>query len=101
VSFSRKHTNKPTKLFGSAIETNTIIGMRLHIGEQDRAYSKNRYFGRQLLAEVDMTPNQFSELITTMNVGEGIPVTIRYFNGEDIPHIPEDKGVDKKQKTGI
>lgn len=41
------------------------------------------------IIEVDMSAAQFAELLTTANVGLGVPCTIRYVNNEKIEDPPE------------
>jgi len=44
-----------------------------------------------MITEVELSAGQFAELITTMNVSDGVPCTIRYANGAPIPDIPVQK----------
>ena len=46
------------------------------------------YMPEGVLFKADMSYTQFAELISTMNVGTGIPVTLRYIKGEgDMPPV--------------
>lgn len=47
------------------------------------------------LIDIRMTYNQFAELVSTMNMGEGVPVTITRFNGSSIPY----ESVNKIKRT--
>jgi Cdc6-like AAA superfamily ATPase len=38
-----------------------------------------------------MTEHQFAQLLTTMNQGDGVPVTISHVNGKRTPPLPETK----------
>jgi len=40
------------------------------------------------IAIVELSPAQFAQLLTTMNVGDGVPCTIRNVDGESIPNVP-------------
>lgn len=73
-------------LFGSSIEHNDRIAMTLKHGKWDRQLHDDSYFGRGIIAEVEMSYSQFAECITAMNVGDGVPCTIRYTEKDG--HIP-------------
>lgn len=60
--------------------------MKLKHGEQDRHLHGDNYYGRGLIAEVKMSYSQFAECITAMNIGSGVPCTIRYTEKDG--HIP-------------
>jgi len=53
-----------------------------------RTFSDDWYHGggRQFI-EVALTFAQWAEFISTLNVGEGIPCTVNYFNGVTMPYI--------------
>lgn len=88
LGFNRaQSTNTP--LFGSSIVHNNIITMRLHTAELCRHLSRDWVFARKLITEVYMSPTQFADAITGLNVGDGIPVTIRYITGDAANERPE------------
>jgi hypothetical protein len=89
ASFSRT-TGGKGNVFGSSIQHSHII--RLSIRRAERIRSElhyDTYHGREELIEVEMSPSQFAELITSLNCGEGTPVTLRYVGGERIEDCPE------------
>ena len=77
LAFSRK-TGGSTPLFGSSIEHRDTISMRLYHADITRALHYDSIFGNKLIAEVEMSYSQFAEAITSMNMGSGVPVTIRW-----------------------
>lgn len=85
IGFSRVSGGENT-LFGSSIKHNDRIVMTLKHGEQDRHLHDDWYYGRGLITEVEMSYSQFAECITAMNVGDGVPCTIRYTEKDG--HIP-------------
>lgn len=74
------------ELFGSKIENNTTIALTIKEGERDEEYGSERYWGGPIVVEVEMSQNQFAELITTPNVNDGVPCTIRRREGVSIPY---------------
>ncbi len=89
IGFSRVSGGENV-LFGSSIKHNNRIVMTLKHGKQDRHLSKDWYYGHRLIAEVEMSYSQFAECITAMNVGDGVPCTIRYTEKDGyIPAIAE------------
>ena len=67
-----------THLFGSSIQHKNTIVMTLKHGELNRQLNEDYYFGREVIAEVEMSFSQFAEAITAINVGDGVPCTIRF-----------------------
>ena len=84
VGFSRITHSVPKRLFGSNVACNTTIQLKIRAGAVtrdsfcDHAYSD----GRMPYITVEMTPNQFTELITCMNCGDGVPCTITQKDGK-------------------
>jgi hypothetical protein len=83
-----------TNLFGSSIEHRSIITLEISTAEIQRTLSQDWVHSNKQLIEVDMSPTQFADMVTSLNMGDGVPVTIRKFNGktmEDCPHISKRK----------
>lgn len=95
VSFSRRQGN-PGVLFGSPIENHNSY-ITLSVCTAEKVYDRvggERYYGnhRGSLLEIDLSPAQFAELLTTMNVALGVPGTLRYLKGEAIERPKPSKG---------
>ena len=89
IGFSRVSGGENT-LFGSSIKHNDRIILKIKHGEQNRHLHEDWYFGRGLITEVEMSYSQFAECITAMNLGDGVPCTIRYTEEDgNIPVIAE------------
>ena len=76
LSFSRVSSSGGVPLHGSDLTHSTFIKMELRHGSKERDLSRDWYFAESLVSEVWMSQNQFSELITSMNIGDGVPVTL-------------------------
>ena len=86
-------------LFGSSIEHNNKIQLTLKTAAVERNLSTDWYYGRRTLFAVEMSQTQFADLISSMNVGDGVPVTIRDMNGERMPPVPfESKAEQHRQE---
>lgn len=86
LNFSRVSSGKPTHLFGSSIPHNETIRLKISPGMVERNLHSDWYMagnGHPFI-EVEMSHSQFSESITSMNMGSGIPVTIRRINGKGV-----------------
>jgi len=70
-------------LFASKIPVNTCVALRINTAGVEDEYGSERVFAKKQLIEVYLTPNQFSELLTTMNVGSGVPCTIKRIQGRN------------------
>lgn len=54
----------------------------MYKSEQERSLSSDTFYGHSPFAEVWLSPTQFAELLTTMNVGSGVPGTLRSKDGK-------------------
>lgn len=77
LGFTRVTSNYGVAMFGSDLKHNSFIRMDLHHASLRRGLNHNWYHADGLIASVEMSNNQFAELITSMNVGDGIPVTLK------------------------
>lgn len=95
LMFSRTSSSDRT-LFGSSIKHNNTITMTLKEGGVERDLNHDFYIGEKMIAEVEMSQSQFAELITSMNCGDGVPVTIRWLRG--IGNIEPCPFIDKRMQ---
>ncbi len=80
-------------MFGSELRANSCIRMTVERGVEEWSLHEKRYFSdNKPLIEVDLTAAQFAELLTSMNVGSGIPCTINRTETDwKIPHIADEE----------
>lgn len=72
-----------SRLFGSALEGHdTSISITIREAKVGHDLSQNWFYGDKIIAEVHMSQAQYAEMITTPNVGNGVPCTIRYRHTE-------------------
>ena len=95
LGFSRCQSGG-TYLAGSPVRSMEFIKLSLKHSEMHRDLSHDRWFARGQIIEVWLSPAQFATLLTSMNVGDGVPCTIRYADGEDKPMPPQPDCVNAK-----
>lgn len=79
-------TGSDNSLFGSSIKHGTVIRIRIRPAHYKRDLCNDRHYSKEKsIVEVDLSPTQFAEFITSMNMGEGVPCTIRQLNGQSGP----------------
>jgi len=103
VSFTRT-TGNPGRLFGSPLRNHeSYVTLRVSKAVRLNSHGQDRYYGshRGDVVEVSMSAAQFAELLTTMNVGLGVPCTINYVGGKRLEKPPEDMEleVEKVRRT--
>lgn len=93
LAVDKVSSNVAKPLFGSSIKHRDTIRLTLKRGKVCRKLNQDWFFGGERLFEVEMSYAQFAQIMTSMNVGDGIPVTLCHVNGEgEIPPCPfEDK----------
>lgn len=75
-------------LFGSSIQNHQTITLTVSRASHHRSLGNDQYFGKSEVIEVEMSETQFSQLITSFNMGSGVPVTIKRLKGEMYPNPP-------------
>jgi hypothetical protein len=82
ISFNR--TSGSAVLFGSPFNHQHYITMRVHRAQVQRDLHETSIFKASGLPyiQVEMSASQFSEAITSLNLGTGIPCTVAYANGK-------------------
>ena len=79
------------RLFGSSIDSLNIIELTICHAEVHHRLGSDHFMGDKEIIRVAMTEHQFAQLLTTMNQGDGVPVTIMHVNGKPTPPLPEMK----------
>ena len=92
VGVSRVSHSHGTSLFGSSIKHSNSIMLRIKTAEVERHLNRDWYYGKDQLIEIEMSSTQFAEMITCMNMGDGVPCTLRYLGDyKRIENPPEVK----------
>jgi hypothetical protein len=89
-------------LFGSSVKNNNVIALTIYQAEVNRHLSHDWYTAKSPIIEVVLSPLQFAELITTMNIGFGVPGTLVRHNGEyfKFPKMPSKTEQFKEEISG-
>lgn len=75
-------------LFGSSIKHNTYMTISLHTAHVSRELSNDFICPDKTLFEVDMSPSQWAEFVSSVGVGAGVPCTIRWRDGHRTEQCP-------------
>ena len=86
LSLSRVSCSQGQNLFGSSVRPHNIVTLKISTAKRQREFQKDWIHDDKTLIEVEMSPAQFAEAITTMNVGCGTPVTLKYVTGDKSNH---------------
>jgi ElaB/YqjD/DUF883 family membrane-anchored ribosome-binding protein len=89
LSFNRVSCHGGEALYGSELQQNTVIEMNLYTSRTRRGLGRDWYYADKKIVSVTMSQNQFSELITSMNMGDGIPVTLNFTREDGVIESPE------------
>jgi len=79
------------RLFGSHLDNHRDkIQIVVSTAYRQHSLSRDRFFRDQELIELEMSPVQFAQAITTLNHGDGIPCTLKFVTGKgEIEPVPE------------
>lgn len=98
VGISRRSSSGANPLFGSNIQHQHTITLTIKRAENNRHLNNDWFHGKEQLIEIEMSGSQFAELITSFNMGDGVPCTIRQFNHQNYPDPPYENPIDIFQK---
>lgn len=88
ISFSRIQSTG-ANFYGSELKQDHYITMKVTESEINRTLSRDWYHSKRApLIEIRMSSNQFSELITSMNRGDGTCCTIEMVNMKPVEPLP-------------
>jgi len=88
ISISRIQGNN--KFYGSELPQSHYIEINIHQSKTERNLNQDWFYTTGVpKITVRMTSGQFSELITSMNIGSGSCCTIEYLDGKKIDPLPE------------
>jgi len=92
VGFSRVQ-GSTGRIFGSSLpDQSTFIRLRVTRGTRRHHLGRDWYHGdHKTMVELDLSAAQFAELLTSMNMGSGIPCTLRFAEGRQMEKCPEEK----------
>jgi len=89
ISFSRISTTGE-RFYGSELTQDHYIEMVVKHSEITRELTNDHYFGRGApVIKLRLSTGQFSELITSMNMGDGVPCTLEMIEGRVIEKLPK------------
>jgi len=92
------------RLFGSSIRSHGhFIALRIQRARRMHDLSHDWYTSadRTPIIEVHLSAAQFAELLTTMNMGDGVPCTIRHMGAERMEDPPDTDTEAEKVQTGF
>jgi hypothetical protein len=70
-----------TALVGSEIKHTHYFHLCIKEAEKSESFGKIDFFGRKSLIDIYLSPNQFLDIMTQLNVGDGTPCTLSYVDG--------------------
>lgn len=66
------------ELFGSDVTNHNTIRLTVKHAVKHRELGRDWTMGDDIICEVELSALQFAELLTNMNMGDGVPCTIKY-----------------------
>lgn len=97
LGFHRVTCSSAQPLYGSSIKHRDTIMLTLKTGHMRRNLNEDWYYGDRTLFKVEMSATQFADLITSLNQGDGVPVTIRYMKQGDLKKCEEPPYIDRNE----
>lgn len=87
-----RHRRPATALYGSSIKHENTIRLRVAPAQTYRKHNTDYVYAAvspmDAYVDVEMSYAQFAEAITSLNMGAGVPVTVRYANGRKMAPCP-------------
>lgn len=94
ISISRTNGGSVNRFVGSTVPSETAISIKVYQAEKTSSkFDKERFIPTKGIVTVELTPSQWAELITSLNIGVGSPCTITRLNGKRIEQTYETESV--------
>lgn len=81
ITLGRVSSGGAHPMYGSSVKHRNTIRLTVHHGECKRMLAGDWYSPRDKIVEVEMTQNQWAELVSSVGMGAGVPCTIRWLDG--------------------
>lgn len=89
ITSSRISRGENHAMFGSSLKTNHPIRIQIQPAELHRDLNHDWIHSHRLpYIEVELSEGQWAQFVSSMNVGEGTPCTIKFLNGKTIDDPP-------------
>jgi len=82
-------TSGRSVLYGSDFVHDHYITVRIKHSDMRRGLSNDWYHGGKEIVEINLSEAQWAAFVSSMNVGDGVPCTLSYIQGQTVPGIPE------------
>lgn len=83
------------QLFGSDVSNHNTVVLEVKHAKKERSLGRDWTMGTDTICKVELSALQFAELLTNMNVGDGVPCTVRYTRTDGyIKYKPETSKID-------
>lgn len=69
------------ELFGSDVTNHSTICLKIKTAQCSRELGRDWIMGDETLIEISLSANQFADMLTNTNMGDGVPCTIEYVRG--------------------
>lgn len=89
IGLSRWSSGGGRSFFGSSIEPHAGVSLSISVAEKKRNLSNTWYHTRGEIIQVDMTEAQFAQMITSFNIGCGVPCTLSHLSKSVIAKLPD------------
>ena len=84
IYVGRVHCSGNISFYGSELPQRDYIRLDIQRSELSRTLTEDHFFPKEDIISVRMTYSQFTEMITSLNMGSGACCTIEQINGENI-----------------
>ena len=85
ITIGRISSGQAHPMYGSSVKHRDTIRLTVHHGERKRVLSGDWYSAGATIVEVEMTQNQWAELVSSVGCGAGVPCTIKWLGGNVEP----------------
>ena len=89
------------QLFGSDVTNYNTICLKIKTAQCSRELGRDWIMGDKTLIEITLSANQFADLLTNANIGDGVPCTIEYVMNKGMikyqPQKPKIKVIEEER----
>lgn len=89
MTLHRWQAGHGSSLYGSDFIHKAALTLRIHASELGRDISHDWHHATTTYIEVELSEAQWATFVSSVGQGSGVPCTLRYLKGEEIPALPD------------
>lgn len=89
ITLHRGYGGRGRALYGSDFLHTASLTLAIYTSRLNRGLNQDWHHADRQLVEVEMSEAQWATFVSAVGQGSGVPCTLRYLRGEEVPGLPD------------